>query len=116
MSNSEASLRKGTLVKPVRDGVYAWRRCTDEEKRVWYDHFHAECRAGRDVPFDSAGEPQLAPLDKTFRINSSTVLTVVRARVAAPEGYGTRKGCCQVFDPSSGETLYVLRRSLTSSW
>lgn len=114
--NALPALRKGDLVKPVRDGVYAWRRCTDEERQAWYDKFYEDCRAGRDVPFDSAGESKLAPLDMGFKLSASSVLTVVRARCSAPESYGKRPRCCQVFDPLTGETLYVNRRGITNTW
>jgi hypothetical protein len=117
MQNETApTLRKGDLVKPLREGIYAWRRLTDEERQAWYDRFHEDCRAGRDVPYDSAGESRLAPLDKGVTLTGDTVLTVVRARVAAPDGYSTRPGCCQVFNPLTGETLYVHRRALKNTW
>jgi hypothetical protein len=110
------SFSKGDLVKPVRDCITAWRRLTPEERNTWYEKFHADCREGKELPFDSAGEPRLAPQDTYFSLSAEDVLTVVRARVAAPAGYGTIKDCCQVFCPSNGETLYVSRRALINRW
>jgi len=115
--NPTPSFRKGDLVKPRSwSPVNAWRRLTTEERNTWYEEFHRLCREGEEVPYDSAGEPRLAPLDFHTHLSQDTVLTVVRARVSAPDGYGTRKGCCQVFDPSSGQTLYVWRGALTTTW
>lgn len=115
-SDTIPSFRKGELVKPRGTDVHAWRRLTQEERNAWYAEFNRLCREGKEVPYDSAGESRLAPNDTYTRLSQDTVLTVVRARVAAPEGYGARRGCCQVFDPSSGQTLYVYRGSLTSTW
>jgi hypothetical protein len=115
-SNTIPSFSKGDLVKPRGPGVNAWRRLTHEERNAWYAEFYRLCREGKEVPFDSGGESRLAPNDTYIRLSTDTVLTVVRARVSAPEGYGSRKGCCQVFDPTSGQTLYVYRGSLTTTW
>jgi hypothetical protein len=102
-------------VKPVVQ-ITGWRRANGDETQAWYDKLAEDCRAGRDVPYDSGGEPKLAPQDTAFRLNEDMVLTVVRARVSAPSGYNRVKECCQVFCPDIGETLYVRRLWLTDSW
>ena len=116
-SNSVPTFYKGDLVKSA-DGltVQAWRRATSEERQDWYDRLAEDCRAGRDVPYDSGGESKLAPNDTHFTIPADTVMTIVRGRVSAPHGYSTLKDCCQVFCPSNGETLFVRRVYLTSKW
>ncbi len=109
------SFKKGDYVKTVKP-TSGWRRMTQEENNAWYDKFHSDCREGRDVWHDSAGEPRLAPQDTYFNLAQDTVMKVLRARVNAPCGYSSMKGCCQVFNPATGETMYVTRRSLTNSW
>ena len=59
-------MRKGIQVKLKKShrlnipGVY--RHTTPEERSDWYERLHEECRAGRNVGYDSAGEPKLAPM------------------------------------------------------
>ena len=108
-------LKKGQLVR-VRQGVTGTRATTTAERNAWYEKFHEDCRAGRDVPYDSGGESKLAPSDTYFTIPGDAVLTIVRGRASAPHGYYTSKDCCQVFCPSNGETLFVKRAALTSRW
>jgi len=103
---------KGDLVRPVSQ-ILGWRRSTPAETQAWYDHFRAECRAGRDVWHDDAGESRLAPLDAGFALTPEMTLTVVRGRASAPTGYGKTTGCALVFCPDNGETLFVKRRYLT---
>jgi len=111
----DPNLSKGMLVRPI-DKINAWRPLTLQERNDWYKNFHEECRAGREVWHDSAGESRLAPQDMYFTLTPDMTLTVVRARVSAPHGYGTSRGCCQVFCPDNGETLYVKRPYLTDRW
>lgn len=106
---------KNDLVRPTSP-TNAWRRMTPEEKHAWYERFYEDCRAGRDTPFDSAGESRLAPSDTYFTLTPEMTLTVVRGRVSAPCGYGSAKDCALVFCPDNGETLYVHRRALTDKW
>lgn len=110
------SFSKGELVRPVTGGRVAWRRLTDTERQAWYDQHAEDCRAGRDTWHDSAGEPRLAPNDTYFDLRTDMTLTVLRARVSAPAGYGRVKDCCEVFCPNNGETLYVSRHALTNRW
>jgi hypothetical protein len=108
---------KGDLVRSANGGpVQAWRRASGEETRAWYNQLAEDCRAGRDVPYDSGGESKLAPSDTYFSVPADAVMTIVRGRVSAPHGYYTSKDCCQVFCPSNGETLFVKRAALTSRW
>ncbi len=115
-SNTIPSFSKGDLVKPRGEGVNAWRRLTMDERNAWYAEFFKLCREGKEVPYDSGGESRLAPNDTYTRLSPDVVLTVVRGRVAAPSGYGTRSGCCEVFDPTTGQNLYVFRGSLPTTW
>lgn len=111
----DPNLSKGMLVRPI-DKVNGWRRLTAEEKNAWYAKFHEDCRNGKEVWHDSAGEPVLAPCDTYYTLDPSMTLTVIRARASAPHGYGSSKGCCLVFCPDNGETLYVKRVHLTDKW
>lgn len=106
---------KNDLVRPTNP-TRAWRRMNHEERQAWYERFYEDCRAGRDVPYDSAGESRLAPNDSYFTLTPEMTLTVVRGRASAPCGYGSVKDCALVFCPDNGETLYVPRRSLTDRW
>jgi hypothetical protein len=106
---------KGDLVRPVGP-IQAWRRMRPEENQAWYARFHEDCRNGKDVWHDSAGEPRLAPCDTFFTLTPEMTLTVVRGRASAPCGYGSQKGCALVFCPDNGETLFVPRRGLTGKW
>lgn len=110
------ALRKGQLVRTIRT-TNAWRPLTQEEINAWYEHFHAECRAGREVWHDSAGESRLAPQDQLVVIPAGTVCEVIRARVAARYGYSTVPGCCVVSVPSLGVSeLFMSRRQLEATW
>jgi hypothetical protein len=109
------SLKKGQLVRPM-GRVNAWRRATGEETEAWHAKHREEVKAGRAYPYDSAGEPVLAPQDAGFLLDETMILTVVRARVSAPSGYTKLKECCQVFCPDNGQTLYVRRIWLTTGW
>jgi len=92
----------------------AWRRATHEEQQAWYDKLYEDCRNGRDVPHDSAGESRLAPQDVeiTFASNEP-VMIVNRARVRAPVGYGSRPHCMEVTDPVTGQTFFVRKSQVT---
>ena len=106
---------KNDLVRPTVP-TSAWRRMTPEENRAWYERFYEDCRNGKDVWHDSAGEPRLAPCDTYYTLTPEMTLTVVRGRASAPCGYGSVKDCALVFCPDNGETLYVHRRALTDKW
>ena len=111
----DPSFRKGDLVRPTSQ-INGWRRANGEETQAWYDRFHEDCRAGRDVPYDDGGEPRLAPRDAGFVLTPEMTLTVLRARVAATSGYHNVKGCALVFCPDNGQTLFVRRRYLSDKW
>ena len=108
-------LYKGDLARPWRTQT-GWRRATHEERALWYEKLFADCHAGRDFPCDDGGESKLAPNDTYFTLLPSMTLTVLRGRVAAPCGYAKIKRCVEVFCPDNGETLFVERRALISSW
>lgn len=109
------AFRKGDLVRPIAPTV-GWRRSSAEERQAWYDKLHEDCRAGRDVPYDSGGESKLAPQDTSFTLMPQMTLIVLRGRATAPSGYSTMKNCCQVLCPDNGETLFVPRTRLTQTW
>lgn len=104
-------MKKGTLIT-VTSLTSAWRTLTTAERNAWYEAFHADCRAGRDVWHDSAGESRLAPMTDYKDLEEGTRLLVMRARVAAPRGYHTVAGCMEVLNLDSGESLFVRKSSL----
>lgn len=105
--------KKGDIVRPRPKAVVdGWRRCTAEEKAAWYEQLHADVAAGRDVPYDSAGESRLAPSDIWIGMDPGRTYSVIRGRVEAPRGYGTQKGCCEVEDMLTGERLFCERKRL----
>ena len=106
---------KGDLVRPVNT-IHGWRRMNAEENRSWYEKFHEDCRNGKDVWHDSAGESRLAPCDTYFTLTPEMTLTVVRGKASAPLGFGKVKDCALVFCPDNGETLFASRRELTGRW
>lgn len=114
--NTGPSLRKGQLVRTTARS-HAWRRLTEEEIDAWYEHFYAECRAGREVWHDDAGESKLAPQEEIVIVPIGTVCEVVRARVAAQYGYSTVSGCCAVSIPALGQgEVFLKRRYLETAW
>jgi hypothetical protein len=104
---------KGDLVHAHRPGLVAWRRATPEEKSEWYKQNAIAVAEGRAFPFDSAGEPHLAPADVFCPVEVDDPLQVTRGRVTAPLSYGNAKDCCEVLNLRSGETLFVKRVALT---
>ena len=104
---------KGDLIEFKVDHFDAWRRTTHEERQAWYDRLYEECRNGRDVPYDSAGESRLAPQDVDINFASNEpVMIVNRARVRAPVGYGSLPHCMEVTDPATGQTFFVRKRQV----
>ena len=85
----EVTVYKGQLVTVTDAAKAGWRRLTAAERSAWYEHFHAECRAGRDVWHDSAGESRLAPQDTSVEVTPGKTYQVLRGRVNAPSGYGS---------------------------
>ena len=106
---------KGDLVRFIVGQPSAWRRTTGEERQEWYRQLAEDCKAGRDVPYDSGGESKLAPQDHWFRFSDplGTNLIVNRSRVKAPCGYGSRPHCMEVTDPATGQTFFVQKRQVT---
>ena len=107
---------KGDILRPrsvasgrVSDG---WRRLTHEEQRAWYAQHHEDVKAGRDVPYDSAGESKLAPRDAYIPLHADRTYEVVRGRVNAPYGWSSEKGCCEVVDMLDGTRFFCKRAAL----
>ena len=113
------SFYKGQLVKAVRPtglrdwDFGGWRRCTEEETHAWYERLHEDCRLGRDVWHDSAGEPKLAPSDSYIGLVEGRVYQVLRGRVRAPCGYHSVKGAVELLCTHTGERFYVRRYCIT---
>lgn len=106
---------KGDLVRFTTAQPDAWRRTTGEERNAWYAQLAEDCRAGRDVPYDSGGESKLAPQDRWITFTDPTAVTLIvnRARVKAPCGYGARPFSMEVTDPATGQTFYVRKKQVT---
>lgn len=107
-------LKKGQLVR-VRQGVQGSRALTAAERNAWYEAFHADCRAGRDVWHDDAGESRLAPSckDTDFSVGKCLIVT---ASVASPKRigmtYGGRGQYCMVLDTVTGQEWLMNKRYL----
>ena len=108
----EVTVYKGQLVTVTDAAKAGWRRLTAAERSAWYEHFHAECRAGREVWHDSAGESRLAPQDTSVPVTPGKTYQVLRGRVNAPSGYGSVKGCVQLLDTETGTEFYLTRRAI----
>jgi len=107
-------LKKGGLVR-VRQGVSGTRATTAAERNAWYEKFHADCRAGRDVWHDSAGESRLAPSLTDTDFSVGKILTVTAA-TASPKRVGMYQAgagrYCMVLDTVTGHEWLVAKRFL----
>ena len=107
-------LKKGQLVR-VRQGVQGSRALTTAERNAWYEAFRADCRAGRDVWHDDAGESRLAPsfMDTDFSVGKCLTVTV---SAASPKRigmtYGGRGQYCMVLDTVTGQEWLMNKRYL----
>ena len=107
-------LKKGQLVR-VRQGVQGSRACTVAERNAWYEAFYADCRAGRDVWHDDAGESRLAPnfVDVSFSVGKCLTVT---AALASPKRIGMtwagRGKYCMVLDTVTGQEWLMNKRYL----
>jgi len=109
-------LKKGQLVR-VRQGVSGSRATTAAERNAWYVKFAADCKAGRDVPYDSAGEPRLAPdtAEVSFSVGKCLTVTAAAAsyrRIGKSWWRPPMGGVCQVLDTVTGEEWLVAKRYL----
>jgi hypothetical protein len=107
-------LKKGQLVR-VRQGASGTRSLTSAERSAWYEKFYADCRAGRDVPYDSGGESRLAPSQTDTDFSVGKILTVTVAS-ASPKRIGMYMGgkgaYCMVLDTVTGHEWLVAKRFL----
>jgi hypothetical protein len=91
------------------------RATTQAERNAWYEKFHADCRAGREVWHDSAGESRLAPSGTSTDFSVGKCLTVT-ASVASPKRIGLHFGgsgkYCMVLDTVTGQEWLVSKRFL----
>ena len=109
-------LKKGLLVR-VRQGVSGTRALTSAERNAWYEKFYEDCRAGRDVWHDSAGESRLAPsqTDTDFSVGKCLTVTAAAAsyrRIGKSWWQTPRGGLCQVLDTVTGQEWLVSKRYL----
>ncbi len=107
-------LKKGQLVR-VRQGASGTRSLTSAERNAWYEKFHADCRAGRDVWHDSAGESRLAPsqTDTDFSVGKILTVTVASASPKRVGMYFSGRGrYCMVLDTVTGQEWMVAKRYL----
>lgn len=93
----------------VSDG---WRRLTHDEQQAWYAQHYEDVKAGRDLPYDSAGESRLAPQDTRIPLHADRTYEVVRGRVNAPYGWSSEKGCCEVVDMLTGDRFFCKRAAM----
>ena len=92
--------------------LYGWRRLTHDEQQAWYAQHYEDVKAGRDLPYDSAGESRLAPQDTRIPLHADRTYEVVRGRVNAPYGYGSAKGSCEVVDMLTGDRFFCKRAAM----
>jgi hypothetical protein len=109
-------LKKGQLVR-VRQGVSGSRATTAAERNAWYEKFHADCRAGRDVWHDSAGESRLAPdtAETSFSVGKCLTVTAAVAsyrRIGKSWWRSPMGGLCQVMDTVTGPEWILAKRYL----
>ena len=109
-------LKKGQLVR-VRQGVVGIRATTSAERNAWYVKLAEDVKAGRDFPYDSGGEPRLAPDCTEFSFSVGKCLTVTAAvasyrRIGKSWWQSPRGGLCQVLDTVTGQEWMVAKRYL----
>ncbi len=117
MKDPQKTFNKGQLVKPTallprgadRRG---WRRLTHDERQDWYEKFYEDCRNGKDVWHDSAGESRLAPSDTAVPLVEGRIYQVTRGRVRAPSGYGSVPGAVEILCTVTGKRFFVTRDSI----
>ena len=95
------------------DGVVdGFRSMTADEVTLWREQFNRDCREGRDVPYDSAGESVLNPTSESVSFPLNGVFIVLKARTTAYRGYGKTKGLTSIACPSTGRVGFVKRHLL----
>ena len=109
-------LKKGQLVR-VRQGVCGTRATTAAERNAWYVKLAEDVKAGRDVPYDSGGEPRLAPdcTEASFSVGKCLTVTAAAAsyrRIGKSWWQSPKGGLCQVLDTVTGQEWLVNKRYL----
>ena len=106
-------MRKGTQVKLKKSHRLhmprVYRHTTPEERSDWYERLHEECRAGRNVGYDSAGEPKLAPMCAAIEAIDEDTFTIVRARCAPIIGFHKQPKSALIRNNRTGEEGYIRR-------
>jgi hypothetical protein len=109
-------MKKGMKVrlKPTdswsRRRVY--RHTSEEEQQEWYERLHEECKAGREVPYNCAGESKLAPRCTTIEAEDDDIFTVVRGRCCPTIGWHKQPKSALIRNNRTGEAGYILRAHL----
>lgn len=87
------------------------------EEEAWYEKLREDIKADRQSYMGEDGEVRIPPRCVTVPVPNDAVLVVTRARVVATAPSGRRMpGCCEVFWPERGETLFALREELITAW
>ena len=106
-------MRKGTTVKLKAGDKWSrpqvLRQTTQEEQQAWYEKLHEECKSGRNVPYDSAGESKLAPQCAVIEARDDDTFTVVRGRCAPFIGWCRQTKSALVRNNRTGEEGYIKR-------
>ena len=108
-------MKKGNQVKVKHErGGYrnVLRHTTHEEQQVWYAELYAECRAGREVGYDCAGESKLAPRCSAIEVKDGDTFTVVRSRACPVLGYHKQPKSALILNNRTGVEGYILRAHL----
>jgi len=106
-------MKKGYQVKLKKTDRWStrsvYRHTTHEEQKEWYEKLYAECRAGRDIGYDCAGESRLAPLCAAIEVKDSDTFTVVRGRCCPTIGYHKQPKSSLIRNNRTGEEGYIRR-------
>ena len=106
-------MKKGYQVKLKKTDRWStrsvYRHTTHEEQQAWYEGLYADCRAGRDVGYDCAGESKLAPLCAAIEVKDSDTFTVVRGRCCPTIGYHKQPKSSLIRNNRTGEEGYIRR-------
>ena len=106
-------MKKGYQVKLKETNSWSRRRVyrhtTHEEQQEWYERLYEDCRAGRDVSYNCAGESKLAPRCAVIEVKDDDTFTVVRARCCPTIGYHKQPKSALIRNNRTGEEGYIKR-------
>ena len=108
-------MKKGNQVK-VNQERWGYRNVlrhtTNEEQQAWYEELHEECRAGREVSYNCAGESKLAPRCAAIEVKDDDTFTVVRSRACPVLGWHKQPKSALILNNRTGVEGYILRAHL----